>query len=167
MGSPEPRSFSRGKRGIAGSLVFTIFDRDALLSALHDHIEQEKTFHRIGTDELEYQRISIDEWVSKMTDIAMNGAGGGDDSAAKNAANITNNISKTAMPTYDDEIPPFDITISLANEYGQQAVIVIYAVEILNESSGFSIDNVVSEKACTFVARKVEYMQPVDRQTKD
>ena len=31
MGSAEPRSFSRGKRGIAGTLVFTVFDRDALL----------------------------------------------------------------------------------------------------------------------------------------
>ncbi|MDK2600707.1 hypothetical protein QO179_24745 [Bacillus stercoris] len=30
MGDPNPKSFSRGKRGIAGSLVFTVFDRDAL-----------------------------------------------------------------------------------------------------------------------------------------
>ena len=30
MGNPNPRSFSRGKRGIAGSLTFTVFDRDAL-----------------------------------------------------------------------------------------------------------------------------------------
>ena len=54
-------------------------------------------------------------------------------------------------------------TISFANEYGQKAVIVIYGVEILNEGSGFSIDNVTSEKACTFVARRVDYMRPVDR----
>ena len=31
MGSAEPRSFSRGKRGIAGSLAFTVFNRDALI----------------------------------------------------------------------------------------------------------------------------------------
>ena len=31
MGSADPRSFSRGKRGIAGTLIFTIFDRSALL----------------------------------------------------------------------------------------------------------------------------------------
>jgi hypothetical protein len=40
---------------------------------------------------------------------------------------------------------------------------VLYAVEILDEQSGFSIDNVTSEKACSFVARRVEYMKPVDR----
>ena len=31
MGSADPRSFSRGKRGIAGTLVFTVFNRSALL----------------------------------------------------------------------------------------------------------------------------------------
>lgn len=161
MGSPEARSFSRGKRGIAGSLVFTIFDRDALIAALQNHIKKEKTFHRIGNNSLEYQRISVDEWDSKMKDIALQGVS----AASDNAKEVTRNISSAATPIYEDEIPPFDITISFANEYGQKASIVLYAVEILNESSGFSIDNVVSEKACTFVARKVEYMKPVDRKS--
>src|SRR3990170_6868152 len=31
MGSADPRSFSRGKRGIAGTLIFLVFDRHALL----------------------------------------------------------------------------------------------------------------------------------------
>jgi len=159
MGSPEPRSFSRGKRGIAGSMVFTVFDRDALIAGLQDHVIKEQTFHRIGTDALEYQRFSIDEWDSKMKDIALKGV----NSASSDAEKVTQNISVAAAPMYGDEIPPFDVTISFANEYGQKASIVLYAVEILNESSGFSIDNVVSEKACTFVARKVEYMRPVDR----
>lgn len=166
MGSPEPRSFSRGKRGIAGSLVFTIFDRDALISGLAEHVKKEQTFHRIGGDTLEYERISIDEWDSKLTEIATSGVSSdssGQTVSNENATKITQNVSTAATPVYADEIPPFDITISFANEYGQKAVIVLYAVEILNESSGFSIDNVSSEKACTFVARKVEYMKPVDR----
>ena len=166
MGSPEPRSFSRGKRGVAGSLVFTVFDRDALLSALQEHVKKEKTFHRIGGETLEFERLSVDEWDDKLTNIAMNSV---DDSSQKNvmsneaATKMTQNISASATPRYADEIPPFDITISFANEYGQKATIVLYAVEILDEQSGFSIDNVTSEKACSFVARRVEYMKPVDR----
>lgn len=164
MGSPEPRSFSRGKRGVAGSLVFTVFDRDALLAALQEHVKKEQTFHRIGGESLEYERISVDEWDAKLTDIALSGvqndSGTFSDAAAKQ---ITKNISSAATPHYADEIPPFDITISFANEYGQKASIVLYAVEILDEQSGFSIDNVTSEKACSFVARRVEYMKPVDR----
>ena len=65
-------------------------------------------------------------------------------------------------PIYADEILPFDITITFANEYGQRAVLVIYGVELLNEGSGFSIDNVQSEKAYTFVARRVDYMKALD-----
>lgn len=63
---------------------------------------------------------------------------------------------------YADEIPPFDVTISFMNEYGQRATLVIYRVEFLNEGSGFSIDNVTTEKACTFVARRIDYITPVD-----
>ena len=41
MGSAEPRSFSRGKRGIAGTLVFTVFDRDALIEEFKDKLNGE------------------------------------------------------------------------------------------------------------------------------
>jgi hypothetical protein len=159
MGSAEPRSFSRGKRGIAGTLVFTIFDRDALIEGLKEHIASEQSFQRIGKD-LNMQAITIDQWDSQMTDMASAGISG---SNSQNAEEITKNVAATTTPAYADEIPPFDITVSFANEYGQKATLVLYGVEILNEGSGFSIDNVTSEKACTFVARKVEYMKPVDK----
>jgi len=168
MGSAEPRSFSRGKRGIAGTMVFTIFDRDALLDGLQQHVVEQKSFQRIGGDAI-YQLdrktpLAIEEWDSAMTQIATNGTAG---VASVDAEQTTRNIASIATPVYADEIPPFDITISFANEYGQKAVVVIYGVEILNEGSGFSIDNVTSEKACTFVARRVDYMRPVDRTNND
>lgn len=156
MGSAEPRSFSRGKRGIAGTLVFTVFDRDTLLDALADEVLEEESFHRVG-GELPFQAITIDEWDTQMTQQAVSG----NQPASLNSETITNNIASAQRPVYDDEIPPFDITISFANEYGQKASLVIYGVEILNEGSGFSIDNVTSEKACTFVARRVRYLAPV------
>ena len=73
-----------------------------------------------------------------------------------NKMNITHNIF------YADEIPPFNITVSFANEYGQKATLVIYGVEILNEAIQFGIDNVTTEKAYTFVARKIDYMRAYD-----
>lgn len=167
MGSAEPRSFSRGKRGIAGTLVFTMFDRDALLAAMKDYVLQEETFQRIGTNgdtNISSEVISIDQWDSKMHDLALKNVSGSTSTSTAEA--ITQNVAATADPQYDDELPPFDITISFANEYGQKATIVIYGVEILNEGTGFSIDNVTSEKACTFVARRVEYMRPVSGKSK-
>ena len=160
MGSAEPRSFSRGKRGIAGTLVFTVFDRDALLGALKGVIEEDKTFQRIG-EERNMQALTIDEWDKQMTELAVGNSSG---AASLDAAGITNRSvgdkSKTKVH-YDDEVPPFDVTISFANEYGQKATLIIYGVEILNETTTFSIDNVVTEKACTFVARRVESMRSV------
>lgn len=152
MGSAEPRSFSRGKRGIAGTMVFTVFDRDALIQALK---EQQGTVKRIGTSsgdrDTSTDPMTIDEWDRLMTG-AVQGQG----------TNAPNAILQDVEPQYADEIPPFDVTISFANEYGQKAVLVIYGVEILNEGTGFSIDSVTTEKAVTFVARKVDYMRQVN-----
>lgn len=169
MGSAEPRSFSRGKRGIAGTLVFTVFDRDALIGALQGVIAQNKSFQRIG-GERNMQPMTIDNWDKQMTDLAMGTAKDNSNgvtaisSAASNSEAATRNVvSSAATVHYDDEVPPFDVTISFANEYGQMATLVIYGVEILNEQTTFSIDSVVTEKACTFVARKVEHMKSVSK----
>ena len=34
LGNPDPRSYSRGKRAIAGNCVFAVFDRDALIEEM-------------------------------------------------------------------------------------------------------------------------------------
>lgn len=60
--------------------------------------------------------------------------------------------------TYADQIPPFDIVITFQNEYGQSASMSILGVEILNEGSGMSIDDITTEKACTFVARELVHL---------
>lgn len=163
MGSAEPRSFSRGKRGIAGTLVFTVFNRDALLKELTS-IEDERTkitkFVANDRERLDdkgmNEFISIDDWDKFMSEAA-----GGSVSAGQGGSTggkISDLITK-ALPKYADEILPFDITISFANEYGQAAKVVIYGVELLNEGTGYSIDSVTSERAYTFVARSVDSME--------
>ena len=161
MGSAEPRSFSRGKRGIAGNLVFVSFNRDALLSELGDKsISKYKANDAawLANDKESAQFISIEQWDAYMSDL-VNPTGS---SAAGEIGDTRNLITDEAKPRYADEVLPFDITISLANEYGNKAVTVIYGVEILNEGIGFSIDAPTSERAYTFVARSVDTMTPVD-----
>lgn len=152
MGSADPRSYSRGKRGIAGNLVFTVFDRDALIEALKDQVSKESTFQRIGGDN-DATVLTIDEWDKMMT---------GSVDTSGTASDLAKSVASSATIRYGDEVPPFDITITFANEYGQKAVQVIYGVELLNEGVGYSMDNVVSEKACTFVARRIDYLKAVD-----
>ena len=77
----------------------------------------------------------------------------------------TSTLTSKYKAIYADELLPFDITISFANEYGQRAIMVIYGVELLNEGSGYSVDAVTTEKAYTFVARKIDHMQAVDSES--
>ena len=56
---------------------------------------------------------------------------------------------------YADMLPPFDITMTFANEYGQAAFQKIYDVDILNEGSGISVDTTVMERQMTYIARRI------------
>lgn len=163
MGSAEPRSFSRGKRAIAGNLVFVSFNRDALLSELASSQKISK-YHGndmnyfVQNDEPRFK--SVEDWDKYMSALsnATNLLGGQGDTETQVAKLVTN----SATPIYADELLPFDITITFANEYGQKAVIVLYGVELLNEGIGFSVDSVTSEKAYTFVCRAVDTMKAID-----
>ena len=159
MGSANPRSFSRGKRGIAGTLVFVMFDHDALLKGLAEHINKTKgLFRRIGGD-ANWEALSIDEWDEQLGRIA---SGGNSTNNANRSAEATKNLAtQEANIQIADEIPPFDITISMANEYGKAAVMVLYGVEILNQGSQFSMDNIQSQQARTFVARRLKCLEAV------
>jgi hypothetical protein len=57
-----------------------------------------------------------------------------------------------------DQIPPFDITISLVNEYGAISRLVLYGVELVNEGQTMSVDDLITENVCQFVARHIEPM---------
>jgi hypothetical protein len=57
-----------------------------------------------------------------------------------------------------DQIPPFEITISFVNEYGAVSRLALYGVELVNEGQTMSIDDLITENVCTFVARHIEPM---------
>ena len=161
MGSAEPRSFSRGKRGIAGNLVFVTFNRDALLEELSDGPEIQKyqanEFKRANGDTGAMQFTSIEEWDAHMSNLA----GGGNNSDGTTGKTPGELVGKYKA-RYADELLPFDITITFANEYGNMASTVLYGVELLNEGTGYSIDAPTSERAYTFVCRSVETMKKID-----
>lgn len=57
-----------------------------------------------------------------------------------------------------DQIPPIDLTLVFANEYGSTSRLNIYGVEFINDSSTFSTENLLSEQVMNFVARDVDVM---------
>lgn len=143
MGSANPRAYSRGKRGIAGSLVFSVFDSDALTGLKK---ESEKIWTAAANRFTNNNPPNMTEWNADQQRLR----GGYDPDSDTDFARVT--------AVYADEIPPFDITITMKNEYGQAAKMAIYGVEIINEGMGVSVDDITTEKACTFVARAIEQL---------
>lgn len=142
LGDPNPRSFSRGKRGIGGSLVFVVFDRDALHS-----LKEDESVYRHGLNTTRDYGDGND--VKAVHQLS-----------SESSTNLINSWKKKKRPKFSDEIPPFDITINFLNEHGQSAQLTLYGVEILNEGMGMSVDDITTEKACTFIARDLDEMTP-------
>lgn len=140
MGSPNPRSFSRGKRGIAGSLIFTIFDRPGLYEMIEKSVANNDQNMRFFT------RAS--NVLPGLGSVNVNRGLVPHDQAGSEDI-------RSGLPYYADQIPPFDVTITFLNEYGSSARRSIYGVELLNEGSGVSMDDIVLEETMTFVATDV------------
>lgn len=66
-----------------------------------------------------------------------------------------------------DQIPPFDITISFANELGQVSRMGIYGVEFVNEGQTMSIEDLLLENVVQYVARDYDPMRSVSRRKID
>jgi hypothetical protein len=162
MGAADPRSFSRGKRGIAGTLIFVMFDKHALLDTfgIFADTADRLTFQ---SDKDDHPPVVGDREFN--SDTPLSSLGLGDVTLAEDTLmeNIGSDQNPNAAAWFVDQIPPFDITLAAANEYGRLAVMRIYGVEILNEGYGVSIDDIVSEQQMTYVARTLVGWRPVEQ----
>jgi len=154
MGSANPRSFSRGKRGIAGSLIFLVFDRSALLDISRQDTTGESRVI-LKKDELAKAQMGTRSQLGKasLMDATLGTAIGtnpNDVTAVRDFLGL-----QSVGATYHDQLPPFNVTISAANEYGHVCRMVIKNVEIMNAGSGMSIDDITTDESCTFVATEV------------
>jgi hypothetical protein len=166
LGSPDPRSFSRNKRGIAGSLVWVNFDRNALL----DVFRRAQNKFIANRDDL--RPAYADQAYGPLQDSTIFSA-----RANRGTSNLPVGATIDQLNTQTftkvsgwkqrsnvwmaDQALPFDITVMGINEIGASATLKLLGVEILNEGSGISIDDTVSESQCTFVARLIEPWQAV------
>lgn len=213
-GSPDARSFSRGKRGLAGSMVFAVFDHDALVSALQsvwndiapsamftaaannkransedftnalDMIKWNQTVSNLqnGVSDDNKTGVSLDDRAGYGFSFGSTTSGDYTNAINAQVANGSNNTpsidedgfvdswandgDKIYVPAgfspirgenvvYADTLPPFDVTLTFASEYGHTAFQKIYDVDILNESSGASVDTVVMARQVTWIARRL------------
>lgn len=164
MGRVDPLSFSRGKRGIAGTMISIMLDQ---------HMMWREPWASSSRVILDNDEIIPDEFTNSTTPngtpttFASNidafaglgsVSGQGNASAVDRAFGAGGAISSEwgpQRPNYVDQIAPFDISIVAVNEYGKAAMMRIYGCEILNEGSGFSIDDIVIENQMTYICRTI------------
>lgn len=141
MGRVDPLAFSRGKRGIAGTIIALLLD---------EHLLKTEVFN---TKYFVADNNEIYPSPGDLTDIE-SGSLETVGSTTFTTSDVTQNFTVT-NPWYVDQVPPFDAAIVAVNEYGTAATMRIYGIEILNEGSGFSIDDIVIENQMTYVARTI------------
>tara|TARA_Y100000034_G_C6821257_1_gene369873 strand:+ start:228 stop:1121 length:894 start_codon:yes stop_codon:yes gene_type:complete len=201
MGSVDPISYSRGKRGIAGTMISLMMDVHMLYTPSftgerylgdsdeifpsYAEFDPETGMAGTSTDaptgtaallNANNETGSVKLRTLGRTDTTgtvaggetsmLTGAGGSAPSfsggptnrfksnQSYNLEDLSHNY-RVAKVFYVDQILPFDVTIVAANEYGQSAQMRLYGCEILNEGSGFSIDDIVIENQMTYVCRTI------------
>jgi hypothetical protein len=147
LGSANPRSFSRGKRGIAGAVVFLLFDRNSLFDAMKDNANY---WGNVNEQPVNFANLAADSNKS-VADIraAQSSTGPTVDTDLGVGLELENKEVLTA--SYYDQLPPFDIKLIAATERGHGAIMEILGVEILNCGSGISVDDITTDESCTWV----------------
>jgi len=166
MGSADPRAYSRGKRGIAGTLIFLMFDRHSFLGhfgVFNSTLDSEyKPF--LDKDEARFAENLLGPSTT-LQSIEGTVSDAGPDSNEVNDTKISD-LGQKQSAFFSDQVLPFDVTLAAANEYGALAVMRIYGCEILNEGYGVSIDDIVSEQQMSYIARSLSPWTAVKRPSK-
>lgn len=111
----NPKGYTRGPRTIAGSLIFTVFDKHMIYRILQ---------------------------------------GSGNNSVYDDENGNPIHVGKMVT----DELPPFDVTITFANEYGSISKLSIYGITIVDEGQVMSIEDMLTENTMTYVATDIDLM---------
>lgn len=83
------------------------------------------------------------------------------DQSAFRKLELVNNQKQWRPIVLADQLPPFDLTVVLTNEYGNSAILIIYGVEIVDEGSVLSTDNLLTEVTLQYVAVGMDPIQEI------
>lgn len=150
MGSPDPRSYSRNKRGIAGSFVSINYNEHSLLKHFQESLFLADT-DDLRPDWVDPHGDNTDALTSTLSTVGVTRPIGSE----SEIGNTVFGDQAPARPWYADQVPPFDIVLVANNEYGASAKMRLIGVEILNDGLGVSIDDTVIESQSTFVCRTI------------
>ena len=150
------RAVARGKRSIAGTMTFTVFDRDPLVRDLFSSDDLEPNGFQDATAQ-EVQAYFNGSNRLNTTDTL--GLGTVEQSVA--AANTLNRAIFQSKKRYADQLPPFDVTISMLNETGAASVAAIRQIYIVSQGVGVGINDLETDQVYSYIARYYEPLTPI------
>lgn len=166
MGAVDPRSFSRGKRGIAGTMVFVMFDQHVLMGAFGQYQQNPNLQLKFLSDKDDIRPSDDDVNAASLTVANLVASSGRDISATiegqESQLTSVGSDQEVRAAWFTDQLVPFDITMAAANEYGALAVCRIYGIEVMNEGYGISVDDMQSEFQNTYMARTLASWRRVE-----
>lgn len=72
------------------------------------------------------------------------------------------NISDAKVRQPSDRIPPFDIVLYFTSEQGNDSIMTIYRVQIVDEGQTFSVQDVYTEHTMQYMAGGVSMLERID-----
>lgn len=78
---------------------------------------------------------------------------------------VNNNIAVSEMNYVVDELPPMNVTVSMANEYGKTAKMALYGIRIVSEGMTLAMNDIYIENTYQYVATGIDYLTSSDTAT--
>lgn len=170
MGHPSFRSIVRGKRAIVGSMSFATFDRHTLLYDIFaEGNNGMQTLYSGTTGRLDMARASLQSrmqainnndqasLIDAYTDVSkfkVEGVAGG-----YIASRWQDMFNTARQPKYIDELPPFNLTMTMVNDEGACSYFNIYGIYLLNEAFSYTLDDLTNDINVTYMARDIDPLQ--------
>lgn len=163
MGSADVKTFVKGKRGIAGTLSFSTFDRHALLYDVFNNAATpidwfknigslSDAYKNYGTSSYSTNALGESQMIDGQFTADTSRRYTGQDSAEVNK--VVDAYGQRKL-RYSDELPPFNITLTMVNDFGAASTCHINGVVLINEGYGYTMDDLTNDISFTYVAREV------------
>ena len=155
-GDANPKTFAKGRRGIAGTMTFSVFDRDPILrDVFADKYYQQLQSLWANTSKTFGYSIFQPGSGGGVTDFttATNLRDGIAPAAIQEALEIHRLLGQYIKIKYIDQLPPIDVTITFANDAGAVSVAALKGVVFLTEGIGWTMGDVDTEMATSYLAR--------------
>jgi hypothetical protein len=148
-GRVNAAAFAKGRRGIAGTMSWQVFDRDPILRDLYREIANDKT------------RLS-NLWSKLQVNVGNESNLPGTSGSVITALNNIKAAAGAQIVEYIDQLPPVDVTISFVSETtGEVSVARLIGVVFLSAGMAWSMGDVDNEMATTYLARAYKPLTPV------